>query len=84
MRVKCGSTHTSLQGVAKIETLVETADMIYSLLAIAGGGALGALSRHGLNSGITHLLKLSFPMGTLCANILGSFLMGVLIAYFAR
>lgn len=58
--------------------------MIYSLLAIAGGGALGALSRHGLNSGITHLFKLSFPFGTLCANILGSFLMGVLIAYFAR
>jgi len=78
------STHTSLQGVANKRVLGESAYMIYSLLAIAGGGALGALCRHGVNLGVTHLAKAPFPFGTLSANVIGSFVMGLLIAYFAR
>ena len=58
--------------------------MMYSLFAIAGGGALGALCRHGVNLGVTHLIKAPFPFGTLSANVIGSFVMGILIAYFAR
>ena len=54
------------------------------LLSIAGGGALGALSRHGLSSLITRLTEGSaFPLGILVCNVLGSFLMGVLISTLA-
>ena len=47
------------------------------LLAIAGGGALGAVMRFGMSSGIYRLLGRDFPYGTLAVNVLGSFLMGL-------
>ena len=53
------------------------------ILAIAVGGALGAVLRHYLNSFAATLLGTGFPYGIFAANILGSFLMGVLIVYFA-
>lgn len=53
------------------------------ILAIAAGGALGAVLRHYLNSFAATLLGTGFPYGIFAANILGSFLMGVLIVYFA-
>ncbi len=48
------------------------------ILAIAIGGALGALSRYWVVGVITSLYDRSFPFGTLVVNILGSFLIGVL------
>lgn len=57
--------------------------MINTILAIAAGGAAGALARHGMNTGIMALVKTSFPYGILSVNILGSFLMGAAIALFA-
>lgn len=53
------------------------------ILAIAAGGAVGAVLRHYLNSFAATLLGTGFPYGIFAANILGSFLMGVLIVYFA-
>lgn len=47
------------------------------LLAIAGGGALGAVLRFGMSSNIYRLLGRDFPYGTLAVNVLGSFLMGI-------
>ena len=47
------------------------------LLAIAGGGALGAVLRFGMSSGIYRLLGRDFPYGTLAVNVLGSLLMGL-------
>jgi len=47
-------------------------------LAIAGGGAIGALLRYWMSTGITHLLGRGFPYGTLMVNVLGSLLMGFL------
>ena len=47
------------------------------LLAIAGGGALGAVLRFGMSSGIYRLLGREFPYGTLAVNVLGSLLMDV-------
>ncbi|MCD8563005.1 MAG: fluoride efflux transporter CrcB [Alphaproteobacteria bacterium] len=44
---------------------------------------MGAITRHGLNSGIAALIKVPFPFGILCINILGSFLIGVFVAIFA-
>ncbi len=47
-------------------------------LAIAVGGAVGAVSRYWMSGSVGHLLGHSFPFGTLSVNVLGSFLMGLL------
>ena len=48
------------------------------ILAIAAGGAFGAVSRYGASNAIYSLLGRSFPFGTLFVNVLGSLLMGFL------
>ncbi len=48
------------------------------LLAIAGGGALGAVLRFLVSSNIYRVFGRDFPYGTLVVNVLGSFLMGLL------
>jgi CrcB protein len=47
-------------------------------VAIAAGGALGALMRYWLSSAVYAMLGRGFPYGTLTVNVLGSFLMGLL------
>jgi CrcB protein len=47
-------------------------------LAIAAGGALGALLRFWMSSGVYALLGRGFPYGTLAVNVLGSLAMGYL------
>ncbi len=49
------------------------------VLAIALGGAIGAVGRHYVSVAMTLLLGHGFPWGTLVVNIAGSFLLGVLI-----
>ncbi len=49
------------------------------MLFVAAGGAIGAVARFGLMSGIGHWLGHGFPWGTLAVNIIGSVLLGVLI-----
>ncbi len=48
------------------------------LLAVAAGGALGALLRYGVSLGVHALLGRGFPYGTLTVNVTGSFAMGLL------
>ena len=48
------------------------------LIAIAAGGAAGALFRFWVSTGVYQLLGRGFPYGTLAVNILGSLLMGFL------
>jgi len=48
------------------------------ILAIAAGGATGAVLRFWMSSGVYSLLGRGFPYGTLVVNVLGSLLMGVL------
>lgn len=48
------------------------------LLAIAFGGACGAVLRFLLSSGVYQWLGRGFPYGTLAVNIIGSFLLGML------
>ena len=48
------------------------------LLAVAAGGALGALLRYGMSLGVHGLLGRGFPYGTLTVNVTGSLAMGVL------
>ncbi len=49
------------------------------LLLIALGGAVGTSLRYGVGVGMTRWLGAGFPFGTLAANILGSFLLGVVM-----
>ncbi len=48
------------------------------ILAIAAGGAFGAISRYGASNAVYSLLGRSFPYGTLFVNVAGSLLMGFL------
>ena len=50
---------------------------MYMLLAIACGGALGALARHKVGSVAMLLFGSGFPYGTIIVNIVGSFLLGL-------
>jgi len=52
------------------------------LLAIATGGAMGALLRFWVSSGVHGVVGRSFPYGTLTVNVLGSMLIGVLYVIF--
>jgi CrcB protein len=49
------------------------------VLAIALGGAIGAVGRHYVSVAMVLLLGHGFPWGTVAVNIAGSFLMGALI-----
>lgn len=50
------------------------------VLAIAAGGAIGAVGRHYVGVYALKWLGTAFPYGTLVVNVVGSFLMGVLVA----
>lgn len=48
------------------------------------GAGLGGMARHAINvTALRTLGSSSFPFGTLTINVLGSFLMGVVVEYFA-
>jgi len=49
-----------------------------NILYIAGGGALGALLRYWMSSGVHFLMGKNFPYGTLSVNLTGSILIGFL------
>jgi CrcB protein len=53
-----------------------------TILAIGSGGFIGAVLRAYLNGLISHKLPHELPFGTLGVNLIGSFIMGILIAYF--
>jgi CrcB protein len=50
------------------------------MLAIAGGGALGALLRFWVSGWTYGLLGRGFPWGTLAVNLIGSLIMGLAYA----
>lgn len=49
------------------------------LLAIAAGGALGAVGRYLAIGQVGRWLGTAFPFGTIAVNLLGSFAMGLLV-----
>lgn len=51
-------------------------------LAIGSGGFIGAIMRAWLSGFFAHKLPHDLPVGTLGVNLIGSFLMGILFAYF--
>lgn len=48
------------------------------ILSIAAGGAIGAVMRYWVSTGVYSLLGRGFPYGTLAVNVIGSLLMGFL------
>ena len=52
------------------------------LIAIASGGAAGALMRFWVSNGVYQLFGRGFPYGTLAVNLLGSMAMGFLYVLF--
>jgi len=49
------------------------------LLAIAAGGALGAVGRYAAMSAVSKLFGHGFPLGTVVVNVVGSLILGMLI-----
>lgn len=56
--------------------------MLYQAIAVALGAALGALCRWQLGLWL-NTLSPSVPLGTLAANLIGGYLVGVAVAVFA-
>jgi fluoride exporter len=48
--------------------------------AVAAGGALGALARHGVGVVATTFVGAVFPWGTLAVNVCGSWVLGLLMS----
>ena len=55
---------------------------VLQAIAIAGGGAVGALLRFWVSTGVHQVLGRAFPWGTLVVNLIGSFVMGLLFVLF--
>lgn len=51
------------------------------LLAIAVGGAIGAVMRYWMSTAVYSVMGRGFPYGTLAVNVLGSLLMGFLFVF---
>lgn len=47
------------------------------LLLIGAGGFLGTIARYLMQQGISKLIPVAFPLGTLAVNVTGCFLIGV-------
>ena len=58
--------------------------MITTLFQVALGGAIGAALRYLTNVSALRLFGTGFPVATLVVNVVGSFLMGVLVVVLAR
>jgi CrcB protein len=58
--------------------------MLNAILSIAVGGAAGSVARYGVNVASGKMFGMDFPYGTLIVNVVGSFVIGALIAIFAQ
>jgi CrcB protein len=56
--------------------------MLAIFLVFLGGG-IGAAIRHGVNVASAEWFGTGFPWGTMIVNVVGSFIIGALAAYFA-
>lgn len=58
--------------------------MFTTLISVALGGAIGASARYLTNVAVVRAVGVGFPLGTMLVNVVGSFLMGVLVVVLAR
>jgi CrcB protein len=52
-------------------------------IAVALGGAIGSVARHGVNAAFAHVTETTTPYATATVNILGSLVIGVLAGLIA-
>jgi CrcB protein len=52
-------------------------------IAVAGGGAVGSVARHGVNVLFAHVLERAVPYATAAVNIVGAAVIGVLAGLIA-
>lgn len=57
--------------------------MLYSILAISAGASLGAVLRWVLGTSLNALFP-AIPPGTLLANLIGGYLIGIAVAFFSQ
>lgn len=57
--------------------------MLLSMLSVAIGAAFGALLRWGLSAAMNPMAP-NLPLGTLASNLIGGYLIGVAVAFFAQ
>jgi len=55
-----------------------------SYLLVGLGGALGAMGRHGIGQLIMRMGMVGFPYATLFVNVVGSFVIGIIVGYLAK
>lgn len=55
-----------------------------SILLVAGGGAIGCVGRFLLIHFVTRLHNSAFPVGTIAVNLIGSFVIGLLLARYGE
>ena len=53
-----------------------------TIIAVASGGALGAVSRMLINGYVNRQVEHTLPFGTLAVNLVGSLIIGMLFAWF--
>ncbi len=58
--------------------------MLSTLIQVAVGGAIGALARYLTGIAAIRIMGHGFPWGTLTVNVVGSFLMGILVVLLAH
>ncbi|MCX6061991.1 MAG: fluoride efflux transporter CrcB [Campylobacterales bacterium] len=56
---------------------------LQTILAIGSGAFIGAVLRAYMNGVVNHHFPHTLPFGTLSVNLIGSFIIGVLFAYFS-
>ena len=56
---------------------------LQTILAIGSGAFIGAVLRAYLNGVVNHQFPHTLPFGTLSVNLIGSFVIGALFAYFS-
>jgi CrcB protein len=57
---------------------------VHPLIVVALGGGLGSMARYGAATAVNRLTQSTFPFGTLFVNIVGSFLIGLIMVWLLK